>query len=133
MCVVPDYIIMVERIKINKGRENSYLVKSVRSDGKVNHVFVNYIKKVEDIKDNNQHNWWRVILAILVLILVIGVGYVWLVNGKWPDWTGFGEYITPVVLPNQTFQPAKTLWDLMQLLIIPAILAGGAYPVLDTI
>ena len=75
-------------------------------------------------------NWWRVILAIIVLGILIGVvyvGYVLLVTGKWPDWIGFGEYIGPVVLPNQTFQPAKTLWDWMQLLIIPAILAGGAY------
>ena len=63
-------------------------------------------------------NWWRVILAIIVLGILIGVvyvGYVLLVTGKWPDWIGFGEYIGPVVLPNQTFQPAKTLWDWMQL------------------
>jgi high-affinity Fe2+/Pb2+ permease len=72
-------------------------------------------------------NQWRMILAIIFLVILIWMGYVWLVNGKWPDWTGFGEYIGPVVLPNQTFQPAKTLWDLMQLLIIPAILVSGAY------
>jgi ABC-type multidrug transport system fused ATPase/permease subunit len=72
-------------------------------------------------------NRWRVILAIIVLVILIGMGYVWLVTERWPDWTGFGEYIGLVVLPNQTFQHAKTLWDLMQLLIIPAILAGGAY------
>ena len=70
-------------------------------------------------------NRWRIILAIIVLVILIWTGYVWL--GRWPDWTGFGEYISPAVLPNQTFQPAKTLWDWMQLLIIPAILVGGAY------
>lgn len=60
-------------------------------------------------------NWWRKILAIIILILVIlltGAGYIWLVTGRWPDWTGFGT---------------KTLWDLMELLIVPLVLAGGAY------
>ncbi len=77
-------------------------------------------------------NWWIVVLTIVVLISVlIWVGYERLVTGRvvltivvlilvsimiWIGyklaWTGFGT---------------KTLWDWMQLLIIPAVLAGGAY------
>jgi hypothetical protein len=76
-----------------------------------------YRKMVEIIQ-----NRWKVILAIIFLVILIWMGYVWF--GRW---TGFSESISPAVLPNQTFQPAKTLWDWMQLLIIPAILAGGAY------
>ncbi len=78
-------------------------------------------------------NWWREILAIIAIIvlivasILIWAGNVWLVTGRWPEWTGFGEYIGPVVLPNQTFQRAKTLWDWMQLLIVPAVIAIGAF------
>ncbi len=68
-----------------------------------------------EIRQKIRQNWRRIVLAIIILLLVsllIWVGYVRLVTGRWPDWTGFGT---------------KTLWDLMQLLIIPAILAVGAY------
>ncbi len=66
-------------------------------------------------------NWWKVILGIIVLIiLIIWVGYRL-------AWTGFGGYTSPAVQTNQTFQREKTLWDWMELLIVPAILAGGAY------
>lgn len=72
---------------------------------------------------NIRKNRWKVILAIIVLIIVIPV----LIRiGYNLAWTGFGEYIGPAVPGNQTFQRAKTLWDWMQLLIIPAVLAGGA-------
>ncbi len=40
--------------------------------------------------------------------------------------TGFGERIGPQLAPYQPYQPAKTLWDWMQLLIIPAVLALAA-------
>ncbi|MFN8472452.1 MAG: pentapeptide repeat-containing protein [Anaerolineae bacterium] len=39
---------------------------------------------------------------------------------------GFGERIGPQLSPNQPYQPSKTLWDWMQLLIIPAVLALAA-------
>lgn len=41
-------------------------------------------------------------------------------NGTtWRAWTGFGEYTSP----KGEYQRAKTLWDWMQLLIVPAVLA----------
>jgi hypothetical protein len=55
---------------------------------------------------------WLVALATLALLLVWG-GYLRLVRGQpWADWTGFEE---------------KTLWDWMGLLVVPAVLAIGAY------
>ncbi len=50
----------------------------------------------------------RVILAIIALIIVLSI-LIWI--GYKLEWTGFGT---------------KTLWDWMQLLIVPAVLAGGA-------
>jgi len=38
-------------------------------------------------------------------------------------WTGLGTYIDS----DGKRQPGKTLWDWLQLLIVPLLLAGGAY------
>jgi uncharacterized protein YjbI with pentapeptide repeats len=45
------------------------------------------------------------------------------VAGYWVPWTGFGES----TLPNGDFLPAKTLWDWMELALIPLVLALGVY------
>jgi len=68
---------------------------------------------------------WRIaIVILLVLGLIIGIlvfiGLILLGYGV--DWTGFNAHIGPHV---QQYQPAKTLWDWMQLLIIPIVLAIG--------
>jgi uncharacterized protein YjbI with pentapeptide repeats len=42
--------------------------------------------------------------------------------GRWPQWTGISDFM----LPNSNYLPAKTLWDFMELLIIPFILAISA-------
>ena len=39
----------------------------------------------------------------------------------WRDWTGVGERRWHVAQGEQV-QPSKTLWDVLQLLIVPAIL-----------
>ena len=41
----------------------------------------------------------------------------------WREWTGVGERRWKTA-PNEQVQPAKTLWDLLQLLIVPVILVG---------
>ena len=41
----------------------------------------------------------------------------------WRDWTGVGERRWKTA-PNEQVQPSKTLWDLLQLLIVPVILVG---------
>jgi len=41
----------------------------------------------------------------------------------WRDWTGVGERRWTTA-SNQQVQPSKTLWDLLQLLIVPVILVA---------
>jgi hypothetical protein len=43
----------------------------------------------------------------------------------WRDWTGVGERRWKTA-PNEQVQPPKTLWDLLQLLIVPVILKSRA-------
>jgi uncharacterized protein HemX len=86
-------------------------------------------------------SWWQnirkhqlvaiiiaLVMAATVLILVES-----LING-----TGFnGHYTTsttviisgtpPAITRTETYQPGKTLWDWMQLLIIPIVLAIGGF------
>ena len=65
--------------------------------------------------------WWIpivVIIAGLILWVII-----LRINGyPWADWTGFGDYTGPLIKEDR----AKTLWDWMELLVIPAVLAVGA-------
>jgi len=59
-----------------------------------------------------------IILAVVFLIVVIG-GY----TGSWYFiWTGLADYTKPPDVDER----GKTLWDWLELLIIPAVLAGGA-------
>jgi uncharacterized protein YjbI with pentapeptide repeats len=62
---------------------------------------------------------WSPILftGLLVLAVLIRLGYRF-------KWTGFGEDVQPKV-DTQDIRRAKTLWDWLQLLIIPAVLAFG--------
>src|SRR5215218_2210834 len=53
-----------------------------------------------------------IVAALVVLYVVIRFGYP-------ASWTGFGQ--TEV---KEGVQPSKTLWDWLQLLIIPVVLAG---------
>ncbi len=59
-------------------------------------------------------------ITFLTLISTIIAGYYY----DWA-WTGVSDYIRPKN-DREEFQRGKTLWDWMQLLIIPAALAGGA-------
>jgi hypothetical protein len=59
-----------------------------------------------------------IILAVIFLIVVVG-GY----SGSWYfGWTGLADYTRPPGVDER----GKTLWDWLELLIIPAVLAGGA-------
>ena len=44
----------------------------------------------------------------------------------WRDWTGVGERRWKKA-PDEEVRPAKTLWDWLQLLIVPAILIGVTF------
>lgn len=43
------------------------------------------------------------------------------------NWTGFNRYIGPELKPNQQYRSEKTLWDWLQLLVIPLMLAIGGF------
>ncbi len=58
--------------------------------------------------------------AAVVMFLVILIGYRFEVS-----WMGFSDYTIPATPYNWVYQPAKTLWDWMELLIVPGALALG--------
>src|SRR5258708_7741889 len=62
-------------------------------------------------------------VSILVLLLIFTLAVLWL---GW-DWTGFTSATGPTLKPNEQYRPAKTLWDVLQLLIVPFILAIGGF------
>ncbi len=71
-------------------------------------------------------------VTLVVVIALIIIGY-------WFNWTGFNGYnkVSTVrtirgtsagtVTRTEEYQPGKTFWDWLQLLIIPAVLAGGGF------
>jgi uncharacterized protein YjbI with pentapeptide repeats len=71
----------------------------------------------------NPLNWIFITTAIIIFSLLAWSAYLHYVEGRdWAEWTGFGKY-TGDVPPDDR---GKTLWDWMELLIIPAILSVGA-------
>jgi uncharacterized protein YjbI with pentapeptide repeats len=72
---------------------------------------------VPDWRPTPQQVLWtvRIVVALLALYVLIRFGYAL-------QWTGFGQ--TEV---KQGVQSSKTLWDWMDLLIIPVVLAIGGY------
>jgi uncharacterized protein YjbI with pentapeptide repeats len=70
---------------------------------------------------------WRILRIAVVAGIVAAIGvtlYFGLWDGsEWRAWTGFGEYQPP----NGEYQRAKTLWDWLDLLVVPAVLAFGAW------
>jgi hypothetical protein len=79
-----------------------------------------------------------VAIVLIVIIVLIIIGYLF-------DWTGFNGYnkvtITHTisgtnagtVTKTEQYQPGKGLWDWLQLLIIPAVLAVAGYAINLTI
>ncbi len=79
-------------------------------------------------------SWWQQIkqhplrLAVIIgaamlgiaLLVVLVLGYIF----NW-GWTGLGSYIPPT--KDSNFQRGKTLWDWLQLLIVPLVLAVGGF------
>ena len=67
------------------------------------------------------------ILGLVVLAAVIVTPLVWL--GYSQDWTGFKAYIDGTGM----YHPAKTLWDWVDLFIIPGVLVTGAWWLVRTV
>ncbi len=87
-----------------------------------------------------RRSWWEtnqvaIGVGAIVVIVVISI----IIAGYWIDWTGFDGYkkvtITQTisginagtVTKTEEYQPGKALWDWLQLLIIPVVLAVGGY------
>src|SRR6266436_10176396 len=78
-------------------------------------------------------------VAIRVIVIVLEVVITLIIAGYWFDWTGFNGYnkVTiahtisgtnaGTVIRTEEYQPGKGLWDWLQLLIIPAVLAVAGY------
>src|SRR5258708_3486440 len=86
-------------------------------------------------------SWWQqirtrpvasVLIALLIVVIVLSVlsvlGYIF----NW-EWVGLGPYISSPHPNGSNFQRGKTLWDWLQLLIIPAVLAVGGFIIKRTI
>jgi uncharacterized protein YjbI with pentapeptide repeats len=70
--------------------------------------------------------------AIVISAVVVGLlALISYKDANWPAWTGFGTDTVMIDNNKGQFtvirQPRKTLWDMLSLLIVPAMLAGGAY------
>jgi uncharacterized protein YjbI with pentapeptide repeats len=63
------------------------------------------------------------ILLVLGVATVVAAVVVLIRVGQHYQWTGFGESVQPK-LDNQEIQPRKTLWDWLQLFIVPLALAA---------
>ena len=88
-------------------------------------------------------SWWqqikkqRVSIGVVGIVLVVVIALI--IAGYWFDWTGFNGYTqvttahtlsgpnAGTVTRTEVYQPGKALWDWLQLLIIPAVLAAGGY------
>ncbi len=63
------------------------------------------------------------LMLALVGLLFVRLAIPWILSIDWPDWTGFNTYIKP----SDTVEREKTLWDWMQLLIVPVVLVIGGF------
>src|SRR6266851_4618255 len=79
----------------------------------------------------------RVAIGVVAIIFVVVI--VLIIAGYWFDWTGFNGYnkVTiahtisgtnaGTVIRTEEYQPGRTLWDWMQLLFIPVVLAVAGF------
>jgi len=71
----------------------------------------------------------KISLTILVILIIIAIIYLATMNDP-PNWTGFGKNVI-----DEKVSPAKTLWDWLDLLIIPVALGliGWAYSQIEKV
>jgi type II secretory pathway pseudopilin PulG len=82
----------------------------------------------EDKPISSGRNWRRVVLWVLLPAVILAVIVLQLFTSNNPNWTGFYEYIKP-----NDWVPAKTLWDWLQLLIVPLIVAVAGVAINSTV
>lgn len=67
------------------------------------------------------------LIAVMLAAATVWVVYIRIYYGHWPEWTGFGESPGSTPPQNIASQHAKTLWDWLQLLVVPVAIAVGVY------
>jgi H+/Cl- antiporter ClcA len=69
---------------------------------------------------------WGRVKRYRKIILASFLGFIFIFAGYWFNWkwTGFNASVGPQV---QQYQPGRTLWDWLQLVLIPAALAFFVY------
>jgi uncharacterized protein YjbI with pentapeptide repeats len=73
-------------------------------------------------RQNRSRQWKRILWASGIIVFTLGVLLILIRSGYAYRWTGFGQSkVTNAV------QPYKTLWDWLDLLIIPIVLAVGGF------
>jgi uncharacterized protein YjbI with pentapeptide repeats len=90
-----------------------------------------WLKKGISAMWGNTTSRWLIIFAIFAIIAIGRMAYLRFVKGYgWID-TGFGAYTTTIREASGTtsieVHPAKTLWDWMDLLVMPVVLAVGVW------
>ena len=69
---------------------------------------------------------WVIAIVFLAVLIVAGVVFMSITRWGWA-WTGVVGYKSPLLLDNQEYVPGKTVWDLLELLIVPAALVVIAW------
>lgn len=80
-----------------------------------------------------------IVLSITLLLIAIPLIVAFIEKsqtGVWPGWSGLGDYMSePISVPidpsgaeefDVKFERSKTLWDWLDLMLIPAVISGGA-------
>jgi hypothetical protein len=70
------------------------------------------------VTDNRTRIFWALVTVSVLVLLALFAFSVW--RYGW-TWTGFVYYTTPKS-DTEEFHPGKTIWDFMQLLVIPLVL-----------
>jgi uncharacterized protein YjbI with pentapeptide repeats len=90
------------------------------------------MKSTPIYKRFSKATFFMTVAIIVLVIIIIWAAYLHFTKGYvWADWIGFGEYQTTITnsegnIVSIETHPSKTLWDLMNLLIVPAVLAIAA-------
>src|SRR5712691_7995737 len=78
-----------------------------------------------DAMGMQRRSWWqkhkRLLMTVTTVMIVLFFALA-VYRFGW-DWTGFTGYS----LPTPQYQRGKTLWDWMQLLLVPVMLAIGGF------
>lgn len=61
-------------------------------------------------------------ISVVSIAGLVSLGYYY----RW-EWVGVSNYTTPTISEGEEYQRAKTLWDWLELLIVPVALSGGAW------